>query len=93
MLDTDYTTYAIVYQCSRNYPKFLNFRNDDVHILTRDASVTDATLDGYMDTAETKLTGSKARFETLLQSSCLSPTYRSKMTEAFTDPATFFRKW
>ena len=104
VLDTDYDNYAIVYQCSRNYPKFLNFRNDDVHILTRASSVTDAnwatwlaaageTETDPLSLAESKVTGSEARFETLLQSSCLSPTYRSKMTEAFSDPETFFRKW
>merc|ERR1719266_3028682 len=86
VLDTDYENYAIVYQCSRNYPKFLNFRNDDVHILTRASSVTDANLATWLSLAESKVAGSEARFETLLQSSCLSPTYRSKMTEAFTDP-------
>merc|ERR1719266_1150871 len=97
VLATDYVNYAIVYQCSRNYPKFLNFRNDDVHILTRESSVTDdnwetwLTAAGETETdplslAESKVAGSEARFETLLQSSCLSPTYRSKMTEAFTDP-------
>ena len=93
VLATDYDNYAIVYQCSRNYPKFLNFRNDDVHILTRASSVTDANLATWKSSAESKVAGSEARFETLLQSSCLSPTYRSKMTEAFTDPDNFFRKW
>ena len=93
VLDTDNTTYAIVYQCTRNYPKLLNFRNDDVHIFTRSESVTDATLDGYMDTAETKVPGSKARFETLIQTQCVGTAYRTKMTEMFTDPDNFFRKW
>ena len=83
----------IVYQCTRNYPKFLNFRNDDVHIFTRDETVTDATLDGYKDLAEAKVPGSKARFEDLTINTCVGTGYRSKMTEMFTDPDNFFRKW
>ena len=66
VLDTDNTTYAIVYECTKNYPRFLNFRNDDVHILTRSETITDANLATYKATAETKVPGSSARFETLI---------------------------
>ena len=67
VLDTDYDNYAIVYQCTKNYPKFLNFRNDDVHIFTRTETVTDANMTTYKSTAESKVTGSSDRFETLIQ--------------------------
>ena len=93
VLDTDYTNYAIVYECTKNYPRFLNFRNDDVHILTRTESVTDANLLTYKTTAESKVTGSKARFEDLSQTQCLRTGYSTKISEMFTDPDNFFRKW
>ena len=66
VLDTDYDNYAIVYECTSNDPKFLNYKNDDLHIFTRsEAIVTDTDLTTYKATAESKLTGSSARFETL----------------------------
>merc|ERR1712060_152501 len=65
VLDTDYTSYAVVYECTTNPYKFLNYRNDDVHILTRDETVTDANLDTWKAIAETKISGSEDRFEDL----------------------------
>mmetsp|Transcript_8116 Transcript_8116/g.9711 ORF Transcript_8116/g.9711 Transcript_8116/m.9711 type:complete len:185 (-) Transcript_8116:69-623(-) len=93
VLDTDYTTYAIVYECSSNNPKFLNYRNDDIHIFTRSETATDADMVAYKATAEAKKVGSAARFETLEQKSCLPKSYVSKVNEMFTDPKKFFRKY
>ena len=93
VLDTDYTSYAIVYECSTNEPKFLNYRNDDIHIFTRSETVTDANMSSYKAKSEAKLSGSTARFETLEQKSCLPKSYFSKVNEMFTDPKKFFRKY
>ena len=93
VLDTDYNTYAIVYQCTENYPKFLNFRNDDVHIFSRSDTVKDADLSTWKITAETKVAGTKARFEDLIIKECLPVSYSSQIGKMFTDPDYFFRKW
>ena len=95
ILDTDYTTYAIVYQCSRNAPFVLNYFNDDVHIFTRTETVLDADLTTYKTTAETKIgvSGFASKFETLDKGACKPTDYQTKLFELFTDPDNFFRKW
>ena len=40
ILETDYTTYAIAYECSENVPQILNYLTDDIHIFTRSETVT-----------------------------------------------------
>ena len=93
VLDTDYTTYAIAYECTSNDPKFLNYKNDDLHIFTRSETASASDLTSYKTKAEAKLSGSTARFETLEQKECLPKSYTSKINEMFTDPNKFFRKW
>ena len=53
ILDTDNTTYAIVYECTKDLLHPLNYSNDNVHIFTRSETVTDANLTTYKTTAET----------------------------------------
>ena len=43
VLDTDYTTYAIVYECTSN-SKVLNYSNDDVHVFTRSETASTSLL-------------------------------------------------
>ena len=42
VINTDYTTYAVVYECTRDVAHPLNFSNDNVHIFTRSETITDA---------------------------------------------------
>ena len=93
VVDSDYSTYAIVYECTSNDPKFLNYKNDDMHILTRSETVTASDLTSYKSKAEAKLSGSTARFETIEHKTCLASSYFNKINQMFTDPKTFFRKW
>lgn len=65
MLDTDYDNYAVVYQCTSNWPKLLNIYNDDIHIFTRSESVGGGTMRMYKRKAEDKIAGSYDRFEDL----------------------------
>jgi len=67
IMDTDYSTYAIAYECSENLPQILNYNTDDVHIFTRSETVTTAQLDAWKTIAESKIAGSKARMEDLEQ--------------------------
>ena len=93
MLETDYTNYAIVYECSSNDPRLLNYRNDDIHIFTRGETVDAAVMTGYQDKAEQYLAGSKARLEVIEQKACLPKSWLSSIGTMFTDPEKFFRKW
>ena len=70
IIETDYTTYAIVYQCSYRYGKILNFNVDDVHILSRTGTMDTSTLDSHKATAEGLIPGLTGRWETLKQSDC-----------------------
>lgn len=93
VLDTDYTNYAIVYQCTSNAPYLLNIRNDDVHIFTRSESVTSSDLTSYKNTANDKIAGTKNRFEDLETDDCTAKTFAEKFVMFFTDPEKMFRKW
>merc|ERR1739841_217448 len=53
VLATDYSTYAVVYECTSDPVKLLNWRNDDIHILARAETVTSADLDTWKALAET----------------------------------------
>ena len=86
VMETDYTNYAIIHECTTNSPAFLNYRNDDVHILTRSESVVTATLDGYKTAAEGHITGSQTRFEDINQTTCLPQSWRTKFGELFSNP-------
>ena len=93
MLDTDYTTYAVLYECTGDLSRPLNYSNDNVHILSRSETVTDANMTTWKGLAEAKVAGSTARFETLKQKGCLGSSYTSRISEMFTNPDNFFRKW
>ena len=95
VLDTDNTSYAVVYECTKDPYHILNYSNDNVHIFTRSETVTDANLTTYKTTAETKMgiSGFASGFETLISSKCLSSSYIGKITEAFSNPDQFWRKW
>ena len=93
MLDTDYTNYAVLYQCTTNNWKLLNIRNDDIHILTRSESVSPSDLESYKNLANDKMAGAKGRFEDLVTTNCLARPFTEKLVQAFTDPEYLFRKW
>lgn len=93
VMETDYTNYAILHECTSNSFRVLNYKSDDVHILTRSESVDSATLDGYKTSAEALITGSESRFEDIEQTACLPQDWNVKMRELFSNPDNFWRKW
>ena len=93
VINTDYTTYAVVYECTRDVSRPLNFANDNVHIFSRSETVTDANLTTWKNLAEAAVSGSSAKFETLKQTGCLATSYTSRISELFSNPTNFFRKW
>ena len=92
VMETDYNTYAILHECTTNGPAFLNYRNDDVHILTRSETVTSGDLDTYKATANAAITDLRA-FEDIEQKTCLPQSWRTKFGQLFTNPDQFWRKW
>ena len=93
VLATDYTSYAILYECSERYPAFLNFENDDVAILTRAETVSSAVLLGLISQAETLVPNAKNRIEILQTGKCEAGNVFTAFAQAFTDPDYFYRKW
>ena len=91
ILDTDYTSYLIVYECAQNFPYVLNATQDAVHIFTRSEDDT-SNLTTYKTNAET-LTGLTLSFEDIVTDGCGPVVWQSKLAELVTDPANFFRKW
>ncbi len=92
-METDYTTYAILHECTTNSPAILNYTNDSVHILTRSESVTANDLTTYKQKAEGHIAGSQAKFEDIEQTACLPKSWRSKLGELVSNPDNFWRKW
>ena len=93
VIATDNTTYAVVYECTKDASRPLNYSNDNVHIFSRSETVTTANLTTWKATAEAAVTGSSAKFETLKQTGCLATSYTTRISELFSNPTNFFRKW
>ena len=94
VIETDYTNYAIVYECTRNFPFILNYTEDNIHIFTRSETVTADDLTTYKNAAVALITSkSTGDFEDLTSGRCTPADYTAKLNELFTDPDNFFRKW
>ena len=93
VIDTDYTTYAIVSSCSYNVPEVLNFAVDEVHILSRSGAMDADTVTAHKTTAEAKVLSASSRWEDLEQGNCDVGEYFEYYAKIFTDPNYFFRRW